>query len=262
MIEYLEHHIVDHCNLNCVGCSHFSPLADQWFENLEDFKKDFSKLASMTEVGTSRLMGGEPLLHPQVTEFIKIARELFPNTDLQLVTNGLLLSKRKDEIMDLCNDLHVTICVSDYHIIDLKKALEGFKYTRVDYKARLYNVCLDPFGSRNNIDSFNHCDLHIFHWYYFQGGRFYPCCIFANIQHFNKYFKKELEESDISEFMTLRTPEKDEISISIHEHTIEEVEQFLNIPKEVCKYCDTIQRQKAYKDFCVSKREMLEWICP
>ena len=28
MIEYLEHHIVDHCNLKCAGCSHFSCLAD------------------------------------------------------------------------------------------------------------------------------------------------------------------------------------------------------------------------------------------
>lgn len=31
--EFLEHgyhiemHVVDHCNLNCFGCNHFSPLA-------------------------------------------------------------------------------------------------------------------------------------------------------------------------------------------------------------------------------------------
>jgi hypothetical protein len=26
-----ETHMVDHCNLDCWGCSHFSPLADEWF---------------------------------------------------------------------------------------------------------------------------------------------------------------------------------------------------------------------------------------
>ena len=97
MIEYLEHHLVDHCNCNCAGCSHFSPLADPWFENLEDFKRDFKKLSEMTEVQLIRLMGGEPLLHPQVGDFLKITRELFPKSQIQLVTNGLLLKKRKLE---------------------------------------------------------------------------------------------------------------------------------------------------------------------
>ena len=37
MINYLEHHIVDHCNLKCAGCSHFSSIAPQWYEKLLDF---------------------------------------------------------------------------------------------------------------------------------------------------------------------------------------------------------------------------------
>ena len=65
-MNYLEHHIVDHCNLNCGGCSHFSPLADPWFEDFDTFKKDFLQLYDITHgnVGVIRLMGGEPLLHP------------------------------------------------------------------------------------------------------------------------------------------------------------------------------------------------------
>ena len=93
MIDYLEHHIVDHCNLNCAGCSHFSPLASEWYESLEDFRKDFTELANKTntQVKTIRIMGGEPLLHPQVTDFLITARQLFPTSEIQLVTNGILL---------------------------------------------------------------------------------------------------------------------------------------------------------------------------
>lgn len=252
MINYLEHHIVDHCNLNCAGCSHFSPLVqEKWFEDIEDFRRDFSKLASLTEVRTIRLMGGEPLLHPQVADFIKIARELFPNTDLQIVTNGLLLKQKKEDLMDLCNSLRVTICVSDYRLINLREALAGFQYVRVDGKAQLYNVSLDLTGENDKVTSFNNCDLHMYHWLFFQGGRFYPCCVMANIHYFNKYF----EDAD------LPTPSKDEISISIYDHSLEEINQFLNTPLEMCKYCDTIHRRTAYSSFHVSKKEITEWIC-
>jgi len=34
----VEMHIVNHCNLNCAGCNHFSPLAEPWFIEIEDFK--------------------------------------------------------------------------------------------------------------------------------------------------------------------------------------------------------------------------------
>jgi hypothetical protein len=33
----VEMHIVNHCNLNCNCCNHFSPLADPWYISLEDF---------------------------------------------------------------------------------------------------------------------------------------------------------------------------------------------------------------------------------
>ena len=44
MIESLEYHIVDHCNLNCAGCSHFSPLAEHWFVDPEAFERDYDIL--------------------------------------------------------------------------------------------------------------------------------------------------------------------------------------------------------------------------
>ena len=34
----LEIHLVDHCNLNCGGCNHFSPIAKPWFIDPNYFK--------------------------------------------------------------------------------------------------------------------------------------------------------------------------------------------------------------------------------
>ena len=45
MIESLEYHITDHCNLNCAGCSHFSPLAKPWFVDPDTFEEEWKEVA-------------------------------------------------------------------------------------------------------------------------------------------------------------------------------------------------------------------------
>lgn len=250
MIEYLEHHIVDHCNLNCAGCSHFSPLAEPWFEDIEDFKRDFTKLANKIDVGMIRLMGGEPLLHPDVGKFLILTRQLFPEAGIQLVTNGVLLKKRKQEIVDICNNANITICISNYGIYNdstFRDMLDGFKLVRVDGKSYLYHIGLKPDGGEDKQRAFDNCDLHMYRWYYFQNGCFYPCCIGANIQYFNKHFGYNLPTEGRS--------------ISIYEHTEEEIKEFLNHPIPLCEFCDTELRSKSYHKFGQSNKEITEWIC-
>lgn len=252
MIGYLEHHIVDHCNLNCGGCSHFSPLAQPWFENLDDFVRDFTQLKELTGgyVGQIRLMGGEPLLHPQVTDFLVKARELFPYTQIQLVTNGILIPKIPD-LAQICNEQKIVVCVSNYNLnMDLRKILADFLYTRVDWKGQLYNISLDTTGSLDPTAMFTHCDLHVHQWYYFQNGRFYHCCISANIHYFNEYFKDELP----------RPLEIDDYSIPIYNHTEQDIYDFLSIPIPLCKYCNTFLRERSYHNFAVTKKDIKEWI--
>lgn len=250
MIQYIEHHIVDHCNLNCAGCSHFSCIAEPWFEDFETFKKDFSKLSEMTQtqIGIIRLMGGEPLLHPQVNDFMIECRKLFPYSRIELVTNGVLVKKRKSEILDICNNYGIVICISDYGLFNIQELLQGFKYIRCYGKASLYNINLDLTGNQDPTTAFSHCDLHVNRWDYFQNGRFYPCCIGANLKIFNKHFGTNIFTSE------------DDISISIYEHTLEEIEQFMNTPKELCKYCDTITRAHDYSYFKVTSGDISEWL--
>ena len=39
------------------------------------------------------LMGGEPLLHPQVGEFCRVTRECYPEAGITIITNGTLIPK-------------------------------------------------------------------------------------------------------------------------------------------------------------------------
>ena len=41
VLDYVEFHLADHCNLNCAGCMHFSPYADHRLADIESVRRDF-----------------------------------------------------------------------------------------------------------------------------------------------------------------------------------------------------------------------------
>ena len=81
-LRHVEIHLVEHCNLNCKYCSHFSSIAKKEFYNLNEFKKDMARLAKVTnkKIKNIQLLGGEPLLHPNINEMMKFVRRKFPYT--------------------------------------------------------------------------------------------------------------------------------------------------------------------------------------
>ena len=94
-LSYLEYHVADHCNLNCKYCTHYSPLVQEpVFTDLEKFKLDLQLLKErIDDIGVIRILGGEPLLNPQLSEFITYTRRLYPKAVITVVTNGLLIER-------------------------------------------------------------------------------------------------------------------------------------------------------------------------
>jgi ABC-2 type transport system ATP-binding protein len=110
-IKSIDYSIVDHCNLNCAGCSHFSPLAKSKYASLEIFEKNISKLSTYNLVIEQfNLLGGEPLLHPQIKDFIIISKK-YLNTNIVIKTNGILLT---DDFIQFCNNQNIILVVANY----------------------------------------------------------------------------------------------------------------------------------------------------
>lgn len=251
-IDYIEHHIVDQCNLKCAGCSHFSPLCNNWFESIEDFKVNFNALATLTNKNVSkiRLMGGEPLLHPIVKQFLIECRNIFPDSEIELVTNGILLPKMNQSFINTCNNKKIVIGISDYGLFDINERLKPYDYIHTYEKVEMRNICLDLSGSQNKNNAFNQCEMHQLKCYYFQEDKLYPCSVIANIKYFNRYFSKNLFTSE------------EDMCISIKNHSGKEIQNFLDTPREFCKYCNTVYSQYTYHDFQTSKKDISEWVCP
>lgn len=194
----LEYHLVDSCNLKCAGCSHYSSLIDEKIcLSVETIISDLNKLKN--KVGGNlkwlRLLGGEPLIHPQISECLTKIRELFPDTEIYIITNGLLLGKMKQEFYDACLNCNIEICVTNYGIIDLNPIIN--KLRKLGISVRYYGVGRTWHYqhirlTEGRIDCLKNCIYkNICNNY--RDGKIYLCPHIAYIDYFNKLFGKRIQ---------------------------------------------------------------------
>jgi organic radical activating enzyme len=129
-----EYNLTEHCNLKCAGCNHFSPHLPQKFADLEQFQRDLNALSEVMHLGELKLLGGEPLLHPDLLQFLQCARESGLADEITLVTNGLLLHRCDPLAFELIDRLWVSV----YPGVELPLATD-----ELDYLSKRYNFSLD-----------------------------------------------------------------------------------------------------------------------
>lgn len=81
-----------------------------------------------------------------------------------------------------------------------------------------------------------------------KNGKIYPCNTTACIEHFNKYFNKNLELIPGKDYLELEKV-KD----------IQEIFEFLITPPPFCRYCNRAGVTFGY-DWAVSRKDMSEWV--
>ena len=115
VIPSLEMHTVDYCNLNCAGCVHFSPLFPKETPVFEKRVKDLNTMKNLSSnIVVFSLLGGEPLLNKDIVRYMKESRKIFPNSEIQLITNGLLIPKMSEEFFTIAKEQQITIVISVY----------------------------------------------------------------------------------------------------------------------------------------------------
>ena len=94
LIHHLEVNIADGCNLNCKGCLHFSNLYNRNdFPDLDDLLKAIECVSQNCEIFQFRILGGEPLLNPEIENFLIKLRMILPNSDIAVISNGILIPR-------------------------------------------------------------------------------------------------------------------------------------------------------------------------
>lgn len=116
----IEVEATNYCNANCAFCANKSITRSRGFLQIGRFEKFIEGQKVMLDKNIFRMHGissfprvtfcglGDPLLHPQISQLIKIAGDAGFYT--QLVTNGALLTE--DKARNLCDCGLNQICVS------------------------------------------------------------------------------------------------------------------------------------------------------
>jgi len=104
----LESHIVDHCNLTCAECCSLSPLLPPRTTSPAALAHDLELAAAVLAPRVFKLVGGEPLLHPELVELLHIARRSRIAPRLSVTTNGLLLPRMPDAFWQALDALTIS----------------------------------------------------------------------------------------------------------------------------------------------------------
>ncbi len=92
----LEIHVSHACNLHCDGCKHYSNYNHKGLLAPADARAWFDTWARRIRPRKLRLLGGEPTLNPALVEIIRLAREAWPHSVIQMTTNGYFLDRHPD----------------------------------------------------------------------------------------------------------------------------------------------------------------------
>ena len=114
-LETLETNVVDFCNLNCKGCSHFSNIFPKGHKiPYEIFEKDIKQIAKSIFIEQFNLLGGEVFLCDNLADYFACIAENMPQTKIELVSNGLLIPRVGEEIWRVIQKYNVAISVTEY----------------------------------------------------------------------------------------------------------------------------------------------------
>ncbi len=251
VLYHFEVHITDHCNLSCKGCAHFSNLCKPTFADLAEFESDMNRMASLVSVRQIYLLGGEPLLHPQVAEFVRVARKAFPRTRIYLMTNGMLVTRMNEDFWKSLADTGVILLADSYPIglpveeIDRLGREHSATVEWTEPREQFFKIPIDESGGHDAAASFagcqgfNNCPI-------IRDGRLYPCAYVAYADVFRERFGVE----------GLKPTEADSISIRDAPDP-EKVMEFLKNPIPWCANCDMDARE--FYAWGRSRRTIDEW---
>ena len=255
--EAIEFPLSYHCNFCCAYCSHYSTIAPEYLLPLDVFKRDIKRMSKILngKINEVRLLGGEPLLNPNIEEMMKLSAEYFPDAVKRIGSNGLLIKDMPESFWKTLKETGFKIKVSAYHKypdyynliqydkiknehgedIKFKEGVNSFNLTNLDNNPKPeddYNFALcEKKYVCTQIDS----------------GKLSMCAPMAYVKFFNAKFKDYAVKIPDNHFLDI-------YKIS----SLEEILNYFKEPKEFCRYCHMGHNQE-YRPWTITKRDVSEW---
>lgn len=111
----LEINATRSCTNACVACNHASTrFTESYYMEPETLARDLDKIKGLLRVKLFMVQGGEPLLHPKVTDLLRLIAESGMAAQYGVLTNGKLLPRMKDDFWKMLGQTHSELRLSCY----------------------------------------------------------------------------------------------------------------------------------------------------
>ena len=235
LMETLETNVVDYCNLNCKGCSHFSNIFEKGAQvSYGIFERDIKFLSEKIYVRRFNLLGGEVFLNSRILDYIACLEQYMPKTSIVLVTNGLLIPNLDKEILAGLAGHQVEISITEYPPTlrmkdQIRKTLEQYHISHSFRRTVMtFGKNIDLSGMNDAQKAQSVCREH--KCQFLRDGKIYKCPFSALGNHFFDYY-------DI--------PFHFDEGIDIYNEDMDWKETICNLrekPIEMCRYCGAEER--------------------
>jgi len=252
------------CNNSCIACVTASPLADPGYITLESYKKDIKRLSELYwHICRFRISGGEPLLHPDIAEMVKITREAFPATGFAVQTNGLLLLKddgRFDKLLEVMRENRCGFQISTYKpIMEQREKLSSillkhgvqWHWGQISGKPVEIFWCFRMLSPTNDMEQQHRTCYTDKYCHALRDGYAYPCFQPGAAEIIERHFNVKFE--GMAEAM-------DEMRLNLHDTELDGwgIVKFLESPTPMCRYCNFENLRKIEWEQCSRNDAKLE----
>jgi organic radical activating enzyme len=104
ILPFVEIMVTQSCNLSCHGCTNYSDIAHKGYLTWEQGRREIEPWLERVIIPDFGILGGEPLMNPDIRNWIRGLREILPNSQIRFTTNGILLAQNFD-IVDLLHEI-------------------------------------------------------------------------------------------------------------------------------------------------------------
>lgn len=237
-LHYLEFHAADGCVLNCRGCTHFSPLCKK--DSFPDLKKLEESLGNLSrlfrKIESVRILGGEPLMNPELPEIIYIFRRYMPLSRITVVTNGLLLSSWNKELISCLICERVKLCITRYPVNQnlIESIVPKLQECGVEVEVSPLTDKFRIYLQKDRAEKNGYSICGVKRLTFLREGKLYTCAMSAMISVYNETFGSSY-------------PQQEGISLA-------ESNNGWQILKALC-------RPSVLCDYCCDSGQLVEWKC-
>lgn len=143
IIPNLDIHFTDLCNLHCDQCTHLSNYNINKSITVDTLIEYYETWVDKIDPQSVTISGGEPLLHPNAMEMIRLTRKYWKNSKIQMFSNGLLLD-RYPQLPQVLKDENISMVVSNHSTQNSKKYNADFEKVQIQlmYYATQYDISI------------------------------------------------------------------------------------------------------------------------